>query len=145
MLSKYSNGKYLPRVSLSGSLNTTNIEFDAFVHPDERYIIYTGIGYKDSYGSGDLYISYKREDLWSHGKNMGKKVNSLHMDQCPMVSTDGKYLFFTSFRDGQPYNSKEPMTTKEYLDMLNSPLNGLGNIFGLIFQKLFNKENYTNE
>ena len=76
---------------------------------------------------------------------MGKQVNSLHMDQCPTVSTDGKYLFFTSFRDDQPYNSKEPMTTKVHLDILNSPFNGLGNIFWIDFQKLSNRENYTNE
>ena len=145
MISKYRNGKFLPRVSLSGSLNTTNIEFDAFVHPDEKYIIYTGIGYKDSYGSGDLYISYNREDNWTLGRNMGKQINSLHMDQCPMVSTDGKYLFFTSFRDGQLYDSKNLMTTKVYVDMLNSPFNGLGNIFWIDFQKLSNRENYTNE
>ncbi|WP_185146928.1 PD40 domain-containing protein [Chryseobacterium echinoideorum] len=135
IVSKYNNGKFLQRVSLEGFLNTKNIEFDAFVDPDEKYIIYTGMGYGDSYGSGDLYISFNKNGHWERGRNMGKQVNSLHMDQCPMLSTDGKYLFFTSFRDGQPYNSKEPMTTKEYLDILNSPLNGLGNIFWIDFQK----------
>lgn len=70
MISKYRNDKFLPRVSLSGSLNTKNIEFDAFVDPDEKYIIYTGIGYKDSYGSGDLYICYNREDNWTLGRNI---------------------------------------------------------------------------
>ncbi|WP_080779284.1 TolB-like translocation protein [Chryseobacterium phocaeense] len=135
MVSKYNNGKFLQRVGLDGFLNTKNIEFDAFVDPDEKYIIYTGMGYKDSYGSGDLYISYKKDDYWTHGTNMGKKINSVHMDQCPMVSPDGNYLFFTSFRDSQPYDDKEPMTTKIYLDILNSPFNGLGNIFWIDFQK----------
>lgn len=135
MVSKYNNGKFLQRVCLDGFLNTKNIEFDAFVDPDEKYIIYTGMGYGDSYGSGDLYISFNKNGHWERGRNMGKEINSPHMDQCPMVSPDGKFLFFTSFRDGNLYDSREPMTTKKYLDTLNSPFNGLGNIFWIDFQK----------
>lgn len=46
-----------------------------------------------------------------------------------MISPDGKYFFFTSFRDKQLYKFKQPVLTADYLEILSSPLNGLGNIF----------------
>ncbi|WP_417236941.1 TolB family protein [Bizionia paragorgiae] len=129
MWSEFKDNKFTEPKSLEGSLNSPNIEFDAFVAPDESYIIFTGMGYKDSRGSGDLYISFNENGRWTAGKNLGDAINSIHMDQCPMVSLDGRYLIFTSFRDSQPYNFKSPVLTEDYLTILNSPLNGLGNIF----------------
>lgn len=129
MVSRYEKHKFQRPVPLNGSINTTKTEFDAFVSPDESFIIYTGMNYEDNYGSGDLYLSFNKGGSWSKGKNLGNKVNSSDMDQCPMLSNDRKTLFFTSFRDSQPYPNDKPMTTDEYLNILNSALNGLGNIF----------------
>lgn len=70
------SGHFEKPVNLGDSLNTENIEFDAFIAPDESYIIYTGINYRDSFGSGDLYISYKLGNYWTKGKNLGKYINS---------------------------------------------------------------------
>ena len=129
MFSRFEDNSYKKPIALSDSINTKTTEFDAFVAPDESYIIYTSMGDENNFGSGDLYISFKNKDNWTKGKNIGKKVNTIHMDQCPVVLNNGRYLFFTSFRDTQPYNFEKPVTTKEYLKILDSPLNGLGNIF----------------
>lgn len=137
MVSKYANNKFQRPISLGDSINTPKTEFDAFVSPDESYIIYTGMNYDNNYRSGDLYISFNKGGSWTKGKNLGSNVNSIDMEQCPMVSPDGKFLFFTSFRDLQPYSSNKPMTTDEYLDILNSPLNGLGNIYWVDLQQIF--------
>ena len=139
MISAYQNGRFQKPESLSDSINTTATEYDAFIAPDETYIIYTSIGKKDSYGSGDLYVSFKINNIWTVGKNLGEKINSPYMDQCPMVTNDGKYLFFTSFRDKQPYNFKQPILTSDYLKILNSPLNGLGNIFWVDSKEILNR------
>ncbi|MDJ1499461.1 hypothetical protein [Xanthocytophaga agilis] len=138
MISAYKNGQFQKPVGISDSINTDNTEFDAFVAPDESYIIYTSMGGKNNVGSGDLYISFHKGNQWTAGKNLGHNLNSKHMDQCPMVSPDGRLLFFTSFRDSQPYHFEKPVSTSAYLKILNSPLNGLGNIFWVDLHMVLN-------
>src|SRR5690606_35784988 len=78
------------------SINTKNYEADAFIAPDESYLIFCAKR-KEGYGMGDLYISFKNKDgKWSEAKNMGKSINSEHHELCPFVTKDGKYVFFTS-------------------------------------------------
>lgn len=139
MISEFKHNNFTEPRSLKGELNTPKIEFDAYVAPDESFIIFTGMGYNDSRGSGDLYISFNANGKWTAGENLGDNINTIHMEQCPMISWDGKYLFFTSFRDSQPYNFKRRMMTNEYLTVLNSPLNGLGNIFKIKFHNILKK------
>ncbi|WP_051315393.1 TolB family protein [Algoriphagus terrigena] len=129
MVSKIENNTFQLPSALADSINTEATEFDAFVAPDESYIIYTNMGGKDNLGSGDLYISFNKGDYWTKGKNLGEKVNTIHMEQCPTVSSSGQFLFFTSFRDNQQYAFDSPVSTGEYLKLLDSPLNGLGDIF----------------
>lgn len=139
VVSKYVDNRFQRPVILGDSINTSKTEFDAYVAPDESYIIYTGIGYIDSQGSGDLYISFNKGTHWTKGKNLGNKINSVNMEQCPMVSLSGRFLFFTSFRDSQSHNSDYPMRTEEYLNKLNSPLNGLGDVFWTDMTNFLNK------
>src|SRR5690606_32703571 len=116
-------------VSVSDSINSSAIEFDAYIDPDETFMIFTSIGRKDSFGSGDLYISFKYGNEWTSAKNLGEKINSAFMDQCPYVTLDGKTFLFTSFRDNNHYKYENEFSTQSYINQLNSPFNGLGNIF----------------
>lgn len=99
--SMFSNGKYSVPENLGENINTEFAECDAFIDPDEKYIIFTSIDRPDSYGGADLYISYKTDDInWTKPKNLGEKVNTEYIDFCPKVSNDGKYLFFSRYKDG---------------------------------------------
>ena len=70
--SQWENGKYSNPVSISDSINSDGYEFNAFVAPDESYIIFTAYQREDGFGSGDLYISFKVSDsLWTKAKNLG--------------------------------------------------------------------------
>lgn len=72
-----------------------------FISSDESYIIFSAADRPEGYGEIDLYISYKKENgKWTEGKNLGRNINSKEIDVWPIVSPDGKYLFFTSRRDG---------------------------------------------
>jgi hypothetical protein len=76
-------------------------EFDPFVAPDESYLIFASTR-PGGLGNADLYISFRGADgAWGEPKNMGPAVNSSAADYTPMLSPDGKYLFFTSSREGQ--------------------------------------------
>jgi Tol biopolymer transport system component len=95
------NGKYDKIENLGPNVNTKYDEGDAFIAHDESYIIVCGMGRPDCLGSGDLYISFRKNDgSWTKYKHMGNEINSIYSDYCPYVSPDGKYFFFTSRRTG---------------------------------------------
>jgi len=51
-----------PPISLSDSINTPGYEFNAFIAPDESYLLFSGYNREDGLGSGDLYISFRKAD-----------------------------------------------------------------------------------
>ena len=85
-------------------------------------------GRPDGLGSGDLYISFKENGQWTKAKNLGKGINSAQFEYCPMMSPDGKYFFWTSYRSS-PMHSPIPRNYEAYLKKLGSVDNGLGNVY----------------
>lgn len=100
-MSQFSEGRYLAPVNLGPAVNSEKNDWDAFIAPDESYIIFSSQNREDTLGKQDLYISYKKEGIWTKALNMGRKVNSYSDEICPSLSLDGKYLFFTSRRRGE--------------------------------------------
>lgn len=130
MVCKFSDGKYNEAESLPDSINSTGDEFNAFVDPDETYIIFSGYKRKDGYGSGDLYISKKNEkNEWQQAKNLGTAINSTGLDYCPYITPDKKYFFFTSNRHSIKTPFKKAKTFKELKTIMHSSLNGTDNIY----------------
>ena len=83
------------------AVNSKQNDWDAFIAPDESYIIFSSQNRSDTLGDQDLYISYRnKNDEWIQSINMGERVNSKSSEICPVVTLDGKYLFFTSRRRG---------------------------------------------
>lgn len=72
-----------------------------YMSPDEDYIIFADrqdLGYGDL----DLYISFKSTDnKWGKPINMGDKINTSKRERFPMVSPDGKYMFFMRHTETQ--------------------------------------------
>jgi Tol biopolymer transport system component len=90
---KTSNGFSEP-VNAGDSINSKYYEFNAYVSPDEDYIIFTSYGREDDTGGGDLYISYKNSDgVWKKAENMGSEINSPKLDYCPFVFADRQSFF----------------------------------------------------
>ena len=99
--SRLLGGGYQVPENLGPVINSEHYEGDVFVAPDESYLIIAISGREDSLGGGDLYVSFHEPNgEWSILKNLGADVNSDKRDFCPMVSPDGKYLFFSSKRAG---------------------------------------------
>ena len=73
-----------------------------YIAPDRSYFIFSSKDYPDTKGQFDLYIGFRKSNgSWSRPVNMGSAVNSAANDHLPLVSTDGKFFFYTSNRDGQ--------------------------------------------
>jgi hypothetical protein len=83
---------------LGSEINGHRNEGFPFIAPDESYIIFSSFR-PGSYGLGDLYVSFRRDDgAWTEPSNLGSKINSAAKDRFPHVSLDGKYFFFNSNR-----------------------------------------------
>jgi len=65
-----------------------------YVSPDERHLIFPSV-MKGGYGGLDLYVCFKEENnTWGKPINLGPEINTNLSDRFPIVSPDGKYLFF---------------------------------------------------
>lgn len=128
-VSYWKGDKYLEPVSLSDSINTDGYEFNAFIAPDDSYIIFTAYQRKDGFGSGDLYISYKISDsTWTKAKNLGHEINSDKMDYCPFVDVNNN-LYYTSKRSSVNNPVKTLSSMRNFFNELNRYDNGLSRIY----------------
>jgi Tol biopolymer transport system component len=107
-------------------------DFDAVIDPDERFIIFTSTNRK-GYGSGDLWVSFKKDNAWSEPLNLGAKINTKGNDNAPGLSPDGKTLYFSSFRENMDrpvYKGGKP-SAAAVSALLHSPRNGMRNIYSI--------------
>ena len=101
-MSALTDAKYQPPVNLGLAINSAQNDWDAYVAPDESYLIFSSQNRRDTIGKQDLYISFRdKSGRWSRARNMGPAVNSTDDEICPSVSPDGKHMFFTSRRRGK--------------------------------------------
>ncbi len=97
--SEFKGGKFQTPVRMSDSINSRSFECDAYIAPDESYIIFCSTR-QGGYGEGDLYISFKNNDnSWSKAINMGEVINTDNHEFCPFVTRDGKYFFYSGSED----------------------------------------------
>jgi len=84
---------------LPGEVNTRAYEADAFVGPDESYVIYSSAR-REGLGKGDLYVSFRLADgSWGNGINLGDRINTAGHELCPFVTADSRFFFYTSAED----------------------------------------------
>jgi len=112
------------------NINTKSEEYNAFVAPDEDWIIFNSHGWGAGQGGGDMWISFRQTDgTWRKPVNLGEKINSPSFEFCPSLSPDGKFLFFTSNRRSPETKQNELLTYDGILERLNQVDNGSQNIF----------------
>jgi Tol biopolymer transport system component len=117
--------------NLGPRINSEHHEGDAFIAPDERYIIIAIDGRPDSQGQSDLYISFVQEDgEWGKLHHMGGSVNSPAKEFCPVVTPDGRFFFFTRGRmKGRSLHSDRQKTYAELAEKIYTWQNHLENIY----------------
>jgi len=130
--SRLVNGKYAEAEKLPDNVNSGKTQFNAFIAPDESYLIVSVYGREDSVGSIDYYIVYRNDkDDWSKPINMGAKINTPDGQQySPYVSRDGRYFFFMSTRlPSDSDSSNEGYSYGNLAQVHNSPENGNSDIY----------------
>jgi ankyrin repeat protein len=96
MYSKFIKGRYTEPEIVDTGLSGGGTPF---ISPDGSYLIFHG---KEPNGPrGDLYICFRKKDgTWTRAKTMGETINSSGNDICPVVTPDGKYLFYLTVKSG---------------------------------------------
>lgn len=122
------NGYGTPE-SLGDSVNSAMHDADPYIAPDESYLIFSSYGRPDAVGDGDLYVSYNHDGRWGAARHLEHGINSPAREYCPIVSPDGRWLYFTSFRGLLDTPPRTPITYAELSRRLRSPLNGSGNVY----------------
>ncbi|MGH7726322.1 MAG: Xaa-Pro aminopeptidase [Candidatus Eiseniibacteriota bacterium] len=135
-MSSYANGRYTAPVNLGDSINTESGELEPWISPDESYLVFSAGGRADGKGGLDLYISYRRNGVWSGARPLGHDINSPWFDFNPSVSPDGRTFFFTSARSRFVEPPSRPMSYDELTRRLGSPGNGLGDIYSIPIEAL---------
>lgn len=103
-VSEFIEGRYHTPKALSG-INSDKLEGDAFVAPDESYIVFAGFERKENLGKSDLFISFYQLGQWSTPVWLGEDINSIGYDGSPFVTEDGRFLIFTSSRGSTDDNT----------------------------------------
>ncbi len=94
---EFINGEYAKPEPLPSSINKADfLNWTPFIAPDESYLLFSSNRKDPDNDGGDLYISHRLTDgSWTNPVNLGEVVNSPEQERFPMLSPDGKYLFFT--------------------------------------------------
>jgi len=127
--SRWVDGAFQVPELLPQQVNCGTNRYNAFIAPDESYIIVPAAGMADAYDGVDYYIVFRDEnDRWSEPVNMGALVN---MDNArgwsPYVSPDQKAFFFMATRTNE---IEEANWSYENLkNLYNSPENGNADIY----------------
>ena len=134
---KKSAAGYSKPVSLPEQVNSKYDEFNAFIDPDERFIIFGCQGRPDEQGNGDLYISHRDAvGNWTAARPLPVPINSKSLDYCPCVSRDGAILFFTSSRLRAAWYGDDPVSYDQLKRLLLEPGNGYDSIYWMKFDPL---------
>ncbi len=93
-------GVYQEPELLPSQVNAGRARYNAFVDPDERYLILGVVGGPEGMGGTDYYVVYRStDDRWSDPVNLGGAVNTDGtFEYSPYVSPDGRFFFFMTAR-----------------------------------------------
>lgn len=124
------NGKYQEAEDLGPEINGAGIaSLEAWIAPDESYLLIGSFGREGGYGNSDLFVSFSENGKWGKPVNLGPVVNTTAREYSPRVTGDGQWLYFAS-EMGVPYEKREQLFTfQQFEDGMTSVRNGLGNIY----------------
>jgi Tol biopolymer transport system component len=127
--SRWVEGAFLEPELLPEQVNCGSNRFNAFVSPDESYMIVPAMGMADAFDGVDYYLVFRNQnDLWSEPVNMGAVINQDNArGWSPYVSPDGKYFFFMATRTREIEEADWNYHT--LMELNDSPGNGNADIF----------------
>jgi hypothetical protein len=132
--SRLSGGRYQEPDTLPAAVNGKGEPFNAFVSPDESYLIACVSGRTDGPEPGrPQYFVFFRDaaDRWSEGVPLGREVSPVSGNSgSAYVSPDGKYLFFGSSKSAEASATPgKPQALHALREAFSRPRNGNSDIY----------------
>ena len=121
------DGRYPATENLGPVVNSAANEFEPFIAPDERFLIFMS-GRLGGRGGSDLWITYNRDGAWTPPVGLGAGINSPASEYSPGMSPDGRFFFWSSARETFDTGGRR-LSYRELNERLTSPGNGLGDIY----------------
>jgi len=127
--SRWTGNEFQEPELLPEEVNCGTNRFNAFVAPDESYMIVPAAGMSDAFDGVDYYLVFrKQDDRWSEPINMGALINQDNArGWSPYVSPDGKYFFFMATRTTEI--EEADWTYEKLVELNSSPGNGNADIY----------------
>jgi len=107
-VSRSVDGRWAEPQSLGTPVNSEADEGMPFVAPDGSYLLFARFGHPENLDFADLWISFREEEGdgdedgraggWTEPLHLGDSINAV-AGICPIISPDGRYLFFNSGND----------------------------------------------
>jgi ketosteroid isomerase-like protein len=131
---RLAGGRYQEPEALPAAVNGQGVPYNAFVSPDEDYLVACVDGRTDGAEPGrPQYFIFFRDpaDRWSEGVCLGPEVSPAGSGAgSPYVSPDGKYFFFGSARAREtPAGAAAPLTLRALRAGAGAPRNGDSDIY----------------
>ncbi len=130
---QYKDGKYLPAENLGDAINSEFHEYEAYIAPDQSYIIYNS-SRPNGLKNLDFYISYNQNGTWTKAKKLPAPISSDSIDWSPKVTPDGKYFYFSSTRSKDQAIPAKAENAEQFNRRLQSANNGLSDIYIVDFK-----------
>ncbi|WP_320112457.1 OmpA family protein [Draconibacterium orientale] len=81
-------------------VNTSDNEGAQTLSADAKILFFTACNREDGLGSCDIYFSRLVEGKWTEPQNAGAPLNTSSWEGQPSLSSDNRYLYFSSNRSG---------------------------------------------
>ena len=130
--SRWVAGEFQEPEKLGPEINCGTAQYNAFIAPDESYLIVCVQGHERNIGPVDYYICFRdQNNQWSEAINLGEKINTQDARAIsPSVSPDGRYFFFATNRTDEKVSFPDGTLTWDGLVALHkSPRNGSADIY----------------
>lgn len=93
---RQAGGEWSTPVPLDANINSRDHEGSAFISPDGQLLYFSTSHYSEN-GDKDIYVSRReRNGSWGKARNLGGVINTAAEEDSPILSRDGKSLYFTS-------------------------------------------------
>ena len=129
---RHADGGYLEPERLGPEVNAGRARFNAWVAPDESFLIVPTFGLEDSLGATDYYVNFRNDDdTWSGPVHLGDRVNSPSgQEYAASLSPDGRWLFFVRIQGRYADSRMDPPLTRQSLERIHAePENGNPDIY----------------
>lgn len=133
---RFADGRWQEPENLGEAVNTELEEFEPLIAPDGSFLVFMGRR-RDGIGGFDLLLSRWQDGAWTPARVLPEPINSPANELSPRLSPDGATFYFASTRGFSAQPLERALSYTELSQRLNSPGNGLGDIYQVSAAALF--------